>query len=111
MKSYLFFLYSKYIVNSELAKHVDATSIQDQFLLNTVAQARNTESGRDYNFSEIDSTTEFRTNIPLCFYEDLITYIEQVKIGKKKILTNQKIAYLLMTSGTSAGTKDLKSVV
>lgn len=105
MRSYLFFLYSRYIANSELAKHVDATSIQDQFLLKTVSQARNTEYGRDYNFTEIESVDEFRNKVPLCFYEDLITYIEQVKVGKKKILTNQKIAYLLMTSGTSAGSK------
>jgi len=105
MKSLLFLMYSRFICKAELSKHENATSIQDQFLLKIVSQARNTEYGRDYNFAEIGSVDEFRTKVPLCFYEDLITYIEQVKVGKKKILTNQKIAYLLMTSGTSAGTK------
>jgi hypothetical protein len=105
MKSFLFLLYSNYVVWREYAYHAKAEEIQRDFLLPIIRKNRSSSYGTSAGFSEIRTLQDFKNRIPLVHYEDILPYIERIKNGEDKILTNSRIQYLLLTSGTSAGTK------
>ncbi|CAM3559650.1 GH3 auxin-responsive promoter family protein [Flavobacterium gelidilacus] len=68
-------------------------------------QASETEFGKDHNFSQIKSHSDFTNNVPVRDYEGLKTYVEKVVKGEPNILWKGKPLYFAKTSGTTSGAK------
>lgn len=67
--------------------------------------AKHTSFGKDHNYSEIKSYSDFTDNVPVRDYEDLKPYIERVVAGEADVLWRGKPLYFAKTSGTTSGAK------
>jgi len=82
-----------------------AVDIQNELWRNLIKRNKNTIFGKEHRFNEINQYADFKNLIPTRHYEDFISYIDKIKNGETDILQRGKPLYLLMTSGTTAGTK------
>ncbi|MBU7570284.1 MAG: GH3 auxin-responsive promoter family protein [Flavobacterium sp.] len=78
---------------------------QERIFKNLIQQAKDTQFGKDHNFSGILSYSDFAKNVPIRDYEGLKTYIEKVKKGEENVLWKGKPIYFAKTSGTTSGAK------
>lgn len=78
---------------------------QDKLFQELVSVGKETEFGKDHEFSSIKTYEDFKQNVPIRDYEELKSYIEKVKEGKSNILWKGKPLYFAKTSGTTSGTK------
>ena len=58
---------------------------QERVFKNLIQQAKDTQFGKDHNFSGILSYSDFAKNVPIRDYEGLKTYIEKVKKGEENV--------------------------
>ncbi|WP_341478058.1 GH3 auxin-responsive promoter family protein [Clostridium thermarum] len=64
-----------------------------------------TEIGRKYNFSSINSISDFKSSIPLSTYKDYEDYILRMSRGEKNILFKEEVSYFSISSGTTGKQK------
>ena len=107
LKSSLSLIFAKFIVHKNNRWKNNALKVQNNLLLSLVAQAKNTQFGKDHNFAEISNYTDWKKNIPVKDYEDLKDYIQEIIDGKKDVLWPGKPLYFCKTSGTTSGTKHI----
>lgn len=82
-----------------------APDFQQGVFKSIVAEAATTQFGKDHGLEAVNSYDDFKKQVPVRDYEDLVPYIDQVVAGKPDILWPGKPAYLAKTSGTTSGTK------
>lgn len=82
-----------------------AVADQHNLLLSMVKKAAGTSFGKDHGFGGIHTVQQFQQQVPVCDYEDIRNYIEEIKAGKPDILWPGKPQYFAKTSGTTSGTK------
>lgn len=70
-----------------------------------IEKAKDTQFGKDHNFSKISSYEEFKSNVPIVDYEGLRSYVDQVVAGKPNVLWPGLPLYFAKTSGTTSGVK------
>ena len=78
---------------------------QKKVFLELIAQAKDTQFGKDHDFKNITTFQEFAKKVPIRDYEDLKPYIEKVIKGEENILWKGKPLYFAKTSGTTSGAK------
>jgi len=78
---------------------------QENLLLFLVDTAKKTLFGREHDFENIKSVTDFQERVKIADYEDLKPYIERVKKGQANILWTETPEYFAKTSGTTSGSK------
>lgn len=78
---------------------------QEKVFRKLIAQAKNTNFGKDHDFKTIRTATDFAQKVPVRDYEALKPYVEQVVAGKENILWPGKPLYFAKTSGTTSGAK------
>lgn len=83
----------------------NSVETQERVFKNLIQQAKDTQFGKDHNFSGILSYSDFAKNVPIRDYEGLKTYIEKVKKGEENVLWKGKPIYFAKTSGTTSGAK------
>ncbi len=83
----------------------NAVADQQAILNNLLKVGRHTLFGRDHQFTNINNYTEFVQAVPVRDYEQIKTYIEQIKEGKQNVLWKGKPIYFAKTSGTTSGVK------
>lgn len=105
IKSFLSIYFARFIVRKNLAWKNNAVKAQVNLLKNLLKTAKNTKFGFDHNFAEIKNYDDFKKNVPIRDYEDLSSYIENIKKGEANILWPGKPIYFCKTSGTTSGTK------
>ena len=105
IKSFLSLPFANYIVLKNRKWKNNAVNTQNKVLKNLIKSAKNTEFGKDHSFSEIKNYSDFKKQVPIRSYEDLLEYIEKIKIGEENILWPNKPIYFCKTSGTTSGTK------
>ena len=105
IKSFLSIYFAKFIVQKNLAWKNNAVKTQENLLNSLLKTAKNTKFGFDHNFAEIKNYDDFKKNVPIRDYEDLSSYIENIKKGEANILWPGKPIYFCKTSGTTSGTK------
>lgn len=99
----LCFLYKK-----EYKRYINCKNIkevQEGKLKEILMKNMNSLYGKKYNFSEIKNYEEYKNKVPLTIYEDYLKYIEQIKRGKKHILTMEDVKLLELTSGSMTASK------
>jgi len=70
-----------------------------------LAEAKNTQFGKDHHFSEIKTFADFTRNVPVRDYEALRPYVDRVVKGEEDVLWKGKPIYFAKTSGTTSGAK------
>ena len=78
---------------------------QQKVFQNLLASAKETQFGKDHNFSEIKSFEDFAKQVPIRDYEELRPYVDRVVNGEENILWKGKPIYFAKTSGTTSGAK------
>lgn len=82
-----------------------AVEDQDRILKNQIRVGRNTEIGKEARLEQVNTYEEYRQAMPVRDYEQIKSYIEQVKAGKHNVLWRGRPLYFAKTSGTTSGTK------
>lgn len=70
-----------------------------------IADAENTQFGRDHRFADIKTIADFAKNVPVRDYEALKVYVDRVVHGEQNVLWPGKPIYFAKTSGTTSGAK------
>jgi len=83
----------------------DPIACQDTLMRSFISAAKNTAFGKDHNFDKINTYEDFKEQVPLRNYEQLLPYIEKIKSGEKDVLWKGRPAFLGKTSGTTSKTK------
>ncbi len=78
----------------------DPRGVQEALLLSLLQDNKDTEYGREFDFSSICSIEEYQKRIPIREYDEFAPYIERMVRGEDNILTATKIEHFNKTSGT-----------
>ena len=97
-----------YVVHKKTQKWVqNPMETQQKVFQNILASAKETQFGKDHNFSEIKSFEDFAKQVPIRDYEELRPYVDRVVNGEENILWKGKPIYFAKTSGTTSGAKHI----
>lgn len=83
----------------------DSERVQKELLLSLVKRNADTEYGRKYDFSGIDSLEDYRRRVPLTSWKDYDGMISRMLKGEEDLLTSEKIVYYCISSGLAAEPK------
>lgn len=75
--------------------------VQNELLKNLISKAKNTEIGRQYDFSTIKTYSEFAKRLPVRNYEDYTESIERSRRGETNIFWPTPIKWFAKSSGTT----------
>ena len=78
---------------------------QEKVFKKLLKTAENTDFGKDHNFKNINSHSDFIENVPIRDYEGLRSYVDKMVAGESDILWPDKPLYYAKTSGTTSGAK------
>lgn len=78
---------------------------QDNVFKSLISKAASTQFGKDHDFKNIITYSDFVERVPVRDYEDLKPYIDKVVAGEENILWKGKPIYFAKTSGTTSGSK------
>ena len=70
-----------------------------------IEKAKHTTFGKDHDFQNINSYSDFQNRVPIRDYEELKNYVDRVVGGENDILWPGKPIYFAKTSGTTSGAK------
>ena len=82
-----------------------AIADQDTILKSLIKTGRNTIFGKETGLENVNSYEEFQQAVRIRDYEQLKTYIDQIKEGKHNVIWKGRPIYFAKTSGTTSGTK------
>ncbi len=75
--------------------------VQEELLRKLVEKAQDTEIGKKYQFSEINTYTEFAKNVPIQQYESIEYLIERTRKGEQNVFWPTPIKWFAKSSGTT----------
>ena len=76
--------------------------VQHETLMKLLDEAKNTEFGKKYGFSKINSISSFRQKVPVHTYDDLKPYIKTLMEGKEDVLWPGEVKWFAKSSGTTS---------
>jgi hypothetical protein len=76
--------------------------VQEEWLLNLVNAARNTEWGKKYDYRSIEKNEDFKERVPIQNYDTLKPYIERMLQGEQNVLWPSEIKWFAKSSGTTS---------
>ena len=85
----------------------DPMKIQEEFLLQLIKSNAETEYGKTFGFSEINSIEDFRKKHPITTYDHYSEYIEREVNGEKNVLLADTPVHFSKTSGTVGNPKKI----
>ena len=102
--------YAAKIFASRIRKKIDKWAgnpheTQQKVFEEILKKARETKFGRDHDFINIKSHSDFVSKVPVRDYEELKDYVDLMVDGQKDILWPGKPLYYAKTSGTTSGAK------
>lgn len=74
---------------------------QEEVLFKLLARASQTEWGKRYDFSSIDSIATFQSRLPVQTYEEIAPVIERMRNGESNIMWPGDIRWFAKSSGTT----------
>lgn len=75
--------------------------VQEELLFNLLQKAKNTEIGREHDFSSIKTYREFSQRVPVSTYEEYHEKIERARRGESNIFWPTPIKWFAKSSGTT----------
>ena len=86
LKSLLSLPFARQIVKKNNKWVKNAVKVQNTLFLSLIKQAKNTQFGKDHEFSEISNYSDWKNNIPIRDYEGFKLYVEHNKIMFRTML-------------------------
>ncbi len=105
IKSFVAKLFARYIHHKTKAWALNPIETQRNVFQNLMASAKETQFGKDHNFSAIKNFEDFAKQVPIRDYEEMRPYMDKVVKGEENILWKGKPLYFAKTSGTTSGAK------
>lgn len=78
----------------------DPFGVNEKLLLSILSDNKDTEYGRRYDFEHITNYEEYKKNVPVITYYDIVDDINRMLNGEKNILTAYPFDHMNETSGT-----------
>ncbi|MEP2773762.1 MAG: GH3 auxin-responsive promoter family protein [Fulvivirga sp.] len=75
--------------------------VQEELFKKLISEAKNTEFGKKYGFSDIETYQQYRERVPIHSYEQLFPYIERLMRGEQNILWPSEVTWFAKSSGTT----------
>lgn len=76
--------------------------VQSEWLRKLISAAKDTEWGKNYHYSEIKNSSEYKERVPLQDYESLKIHIDRLRKGEQNLLWPSEIKWFAKSSGTTA---------
>ena len=76
--------------------------VQNEWFRKLMDSAKDTEWGKKFGYSSIQSPEQFSKQIPLQDYDSMKPYIERIRRGEQNILWNTEIKWFAKSSGTTS---------
>lgn len=105
IKSFAAKLFAKHIQRKTKKWASKPIETQLQVFNELIEKAKHTTFGKDHDFQNIKSYSDFQSRVPIRDYEELKNYVDRVIGGEKDILWPGKPIYFAKTSGTTSGAK------
>jgi len=105
LKSLLAKPFARRVYKSVLKWAKNPVETQERVFKALIAEASSTQFGKDHNFNEINSHSDFVKEVPIRDYEALRPYVDKVVAGEENVLWKGKPLYFAKTSGTTSGAK------
>jgi hypothetical protein len=105
VKSIIAKQFAKYIYRKTQRWANNPVKTQNKVFQKLIAEAKETQFGKDHNFGLIQSFEDFTKQVPVRDYEQLRSYVDRVVAGDEDILWKGKPIYFAKTSGTTSGAK------
>lgn len=83
----------------------DAVAVQEKFLLERIAENKDTEYGKLFGFEDIHSVEEYQKELPITFHYDYEAAIERQVEGEEGLLTTDKPVFYCISSGSTDSPK------
>ena len=83
----------------------NAIAVQKQTFSSLIHKASDTAFGKDHDFANIKTYSDFKKQVPVRDYEDLRPYIDRIVAGEANVMWPGKPEYFAKTSGTTSGAK------
>ncbi|MCG9971405.1 GH3 auxin-responsive promoter family protein [Christiangramia crocea] len=83
----------------------DPHRTQEKVFKELIETAKHTRFGKDHDFQNITSHSDFVNKVPVRDYEELRSYIDKMVEGEEDVLWPGKPLYYAKTSGTTSGAK------
>ena len=75
--------------------------VQNELLLGLIKKSKDTEIGKQYEFSSINTYQDFSERLPIVNYEDIQPNIERARLGEQNIFWPTPIKWFAKSSGTT----------
>lgn len=75
--------------------------VQEETLSKLLATSRDTLWGREHGFSSTETFDQFRNNVPVQAYEDIVPWVERLRAGEKNLLWPGEVRWFAKSSGTT----------
>jgi len=75
--------------------------VQEELFRKLIQTGAQTEFGKKYGFSDIETFEQFRERVPIHSYEKIFPYIERLMHGEQNILWPTEIKWFSKSSGTT----------
>jgi hypothetical protein len=98
-------IFAKKIHKKTLKWASNPIETQQRVFQDLMLKANDTQFGKDHNFSDIKSFSDFASRVPIRDYEQLKPYVDRVVKGEENVLWIGKPLYFAKTSGTTSGAK------
>jgi hypothetical protein len=105
LKSYAASIFADIVARKTAKWANNPIETQEKVFKALIAGAKATNFGKDHNFHEIHTYSDFIARVPVRDYEALKPYVNRVVNGEKDILWPGKPIYFAKTSGTTSGAK------
>ena len=83
----------------------NAFAEQEKFLMDRLAENKDTEYGKLFGFEDIHSVEEYQKELPITFHYDYEAIIERQVEGEEGLLTAEKPVYYCISSGSTDSPK------
>lgn len=105
LRSFITRPFARYVAGKIHHWSSNALACQEKTLHSLLEAGSRTVFGRDHHLPEVRTPEDLAQAVPVRDYEDLRSYIEQIKNGAADVLWPGRPAYFAKTSGTTSGVK------
>jgi hypothetical protein len=84
-------------------RHPEET--QEGILARLLRQNRGCAYGRRWRFETVGGVRDFKQRVPIVEYDDLVKWIEEIKHGRRHVLSVEPVLVMETSSGSSAAAK------
>lgn len=75
--------------------------VQESIILQLIQKSKDTEYGRRFSFTNLNSVHQFQQKVPLNSYDDLFPYIERMMKGEQNLIWPTETRWFAKSSGTT----------